>query len=112
MSGATMASAPFSNAIGTSNLAIRGGAAARAGGKTWHAARRPYGRSGSRTAVATTRQQERYASYRLHSCLNRRLCRGDAAIATSQPRQLTLTWKWYQTADDFLRSTNSAEPDP
>ena len=37
----------FSNAIGTPNLAIRGGAAARAGGKTWHAARRPHGRSGS-----------------------------------------------------------------
>src|SRR5215813_10968304 len=37
MSGATMAWAPFSNAIGTPNLAIRGGAAARAGGRTWHA---------------------------------------------------------------------------
>jgi hypothetical protein len=47
-SGATMASAPFSSAIGTPNLAIRGGAAAstilrcdRAGGKTWRARRTP-----------------------------------------------------------------------
>ena len=53
MSGATMASAPFSNAIRTPNLAIRVGAAARtilrcdrAGGKTWHAAHRQHGRSG------------------------------------------------------------------
>src|SRR5215470_9559509 len=53
MSGAAMASAPFSNAIRTPNLAIRVGAAARtilrcdrAGGKTWHAAHRQHGRSG------------------------------------------------------------------
>src|SRR5215470_12094837 len=51
---ATMASAPFSNAIGTLNQAIRVGAAAstilrcdRAGGKTWHAPRRLHGRSRS-----------------------------------------------------------------
>lgn len=47
-----MASAPFSsNAIGIPNLAARGGAAARAGGKTWHAARRPHGHAMSGAPV-------------------------------------------------------------
>src|SRR5262249_18071414 len=56
--GATTASAFFSSAIGTPNLPIRVRAPAdtinqcnSAGGKTWHAARKPHGRSGSDSAL-------------------------------------------------------------
>src|SRR6266851_2563285 len=62
MSGTTMASAPFSNAIGTPKLASRGGAAARAGGKTWHAARRPHGRSGSFASFSLRARRVRLSS--------------------------------------------------
>ena len=56
--GATTASASFSSAIGTPNPPIRVRAPAspivrcdRAGGKTWHAARKPHGRSGLDSAL-------------------------------------------------------------